>query len=154
MQIVKEGDRVLLSYSVSMIENSGRVSGTGGGDGRVVATDKGRMRLVAGDNGAIGAMDAAIVGIALGGKKRLLIPPERGFGRRDPGLVRELPRSVFSAYPDLREGSLLRLSSKNDETLEVVVRNVSGNSVVVDANHPLAGVTLDFELTVEKIERR
>lgn len=142
MQTVREGDIAVIDFSVNVVD-----------DGKgVVAQESGRMRLRAGDNGAIGGIDKAVIGMSAGQHGKLVISPEEAFGRRDPSLIRVLPRSRFGAYPDLKPGCLVRLFSKNGEKIEVVTREVDGETVTVDANHPLAGMTLDFEITVFAIE--
>jgi FKBP-type peptidyl-prolyl cis-trans isomerase 2 len=142
MKKVCEGDVVLVEYSARAAD----------GDNGVVASQNGRMRLRAGNHGAVGRIDVAVVGMCAGQKTDLVVCPEDAFGVRDPSLVRRLSRSRFSSYPNLKAGCLLRLHSKSGREVEVVTREVSDRTVTVDANHPLAGMTLMIELTVLDIE--
>ena len=142
MRTVCEGDIAVIDYSIDVVDN---------GKG-VVTRESGRMRLRAGDNGAVGGIDKAVVGMSAGQHVKLVVRPEDAFGMRDPSLVQVLPRNRFEAYPDLKPGCLVRLFSKNGEKIEVVTREVNKKSVTVDANHPLAGMTLNFEITVFAIE--
>ena len=139
---VCENDIAIIHYRASAVDD-----GTG-----EVAAESGRMRLRAGDCGAVGGIDTAVVGMGIGESKKLVSPPEHAFGERDPSLITTLPRSRFRQYPDLKTGSLITLCSKSGEEIEVVTRKVSGESVIVDANHPLAGMTLNFDMTVLAIE--
>jgi FKBP-type peptidyl-prolyl cis-trans isomerase 2 len=140
---VEEGDVAVIRFSAAVIDD---------GHG-AVASESGQMRLRAGDRGAIGGIDAAVVGRSVGECKKMLIAPEEAFGERDPSLVRELPRRHFRRLPHLKPGSLVRISSKSGKELEVVAREVTEDTVTVDANHPLAGMQLSFEMTVLAIER-
>jgi FKBP-type peptidyl-prolyl cis-trans isomerase 2 len=140
---VEEGDIAVVRFSAAVIDD---------GHG-VMASENGEMRLRAGDCGAIGGVDIAVVGMSVGECKKMLVPPEGAFGMRDPSLIRELPRSHFRQFPNLKPGSLVKLFSKSGKEIEVVAREVNDNTVTVDANHPLAGMELSFEMTVLAIER-
>lgn len=142
MSSVREGDIAVIDYRASVVDGS---------EG-ILARESGRMRLRAGDCGAMGAIDMAVVGMSAGETKKLVIPPERAFGERDPSLVMELPRSHFRLHPNLKAGCLVRLCSRAGKEIEVVTRRVGDKSVTVDANHPLAGMTLNFDMTVHAIE--
>jgi FKBP-type peptidyl-prolyl cis-trans isomerase 2 len=110
------------------------------------------MRLRAGNCGAVGGIDIAVIGMSVNEKKNLTVPPSEAFGERDPALIMVLPRSKFRSCPWLKPGSLVRLHSRGGKEIEVVAREVNDESVTVDANHPLAGMTLSFEMTVLSIE--
>jgi FKBP-type peptidyl-prolyl cis-trans isomerase 2 len=140
---VLNGDIAVIEYHATVVD---------GADGAVV-TESGRMRLRAGDCGAVGGIDVAVVGMTVGQTKEMVIPPELAFGQRDPSLVMVLPRGHFGSYPNLKAGSLLKLRSEGGSEIEVVTRKVSGDTVTVDANQPLAGMTLNFNMTVLSIER-
>jgi FKBP-type peptidyl-prolyl cis-trans isomerase 2 len=140
---VEEGDVAVIRFSADVIDD---------GHG-VVATESGQMRLRAGDCGAVGGIDVRIVGMSVGECRKMLILPVEAFGERDPSLVKVLPRARFRQLPGLKPGSLVKLTSKSGKELEVVTREVSESTVTVDANHPLAGMELSFEITVLTIER-
>lgn len=142
MKKVKEGDIATIRYRARVLDD-------GAGE---VASQSGRLRLRTGDCGAIGGIDLTIVGMSPGQRKRLTVPPSRAFGERDPGLIRHLPRSLFGSQPNLTPGALLKLTSKSGKEIEVVAREVCADIVTVDANHPLAGMTLKFDLTLLSIE--
>lgn len=142
MANVFEGNIAVIEYRAAVIDKS---------EG-VVAEENGRMRLRAGNHGALGGIDIAVVGMAVGEKKALKIPPGRAFGERDPELIKILPRKHFHLYPNLKAGSLIRITSKFGREIEVVTREVAPETVTVDANKPLAGMSLHFAMTVLEIE--
>jgi peptidylprolyl isomerase len=142
MESVVEGDIAVIDYRATVVDESDSV----------VAEENGRMRLRAGDRGALGGIDIAVVGMSVGAKKELLIPPDRAFGGRDPDLVMAMPRKHFHSCPNLKAGSLIKICSKTGKEIEVVTREVADETVIVDANEPLAGMTLNFIMTVRAIE--
>lgn len=90
--------------------------------------------------------------IALEGREpddtlRVTIPPERAFGNRDDSMVVVAPRSDFRGIYNLSPGMQLPVRDGDDVGM-VRVLKVEGSDVTIDGNHPLAGVTLVFDITV------
>ncbi len=139
---IAEGDIAVIRFNAAVID----------GERGVVAAESGQMRLRAGDHGAIGGVDVAVVGMSVGENRKMLVPPGEAFGARDQSLVRKLPRSLFQHLPGLKPGSLVKLFSKSGKEIEVVAREMDDGTVTVDANHPLAGMELSFEMTVLAVE--
>src|SRR5690606_29366480 len=78
------------------------------------------------------------------------VPPEEGYGVRQPQLVQEVPRDAFPDPDELQTG--MRFNAESDQgTLSVVVTAVTDASVTVDANHPLAGESLHFAVNVTEV---
>jgi peptidylprolyl isomerase len=140
---VCEGDIAVIEYKAAVSD----------GSQGVVASQNGTLRLRAGDCGAIGGVDKSVVGMSVGEMKNLVVPPERAFGLRDPALQKGVPRNRFSSYPALKAGSLLRIRSRSGKQIEVVAREVNDDIVTIDANHPLAGMTLTIEFTILNVEK-
>ena len=69
------------------------------------------------------------------------------YGEPDPALIRKVPRSAFAEVEDLKPGMKFQTNS-GDEAQVVQVVSIDGNLVKVDANHPLAGFTLYFDLEI------
>jgi peptidylprolyl isomerase len=108
------------------------------------------LRFAAGSEELIPGVSHAVIGMAEGESKTVTLPPEEAYGPRREDFVQRLPRNV------LPEGAEVgaRLSARaQGRAFEVVVREIADDHVVVDANHPLAGKTLVFHLTVVSIER-
>jgi len=139
---VKKGDIAIIEYEAAVID----------AELGEVARERGEMRLRAGDCGAIGGIDREMIGMEIGERKNLEIPPDKAFGPRDPELVMQFPRSCFERYPDLKTGSLLRLFSKKGSEIEVITREVNPETVIVDANYPLAGMSLRFDIRLMAVE--
>lgn len=96
-------------------------------------------------------LEAALVGLKVGEAKKVVVSPEEGFGERDEELLLEVDRSDFPRPEKVKEGDEFIAESPDGEEVPMRVLEVKADSVVVDANHPLAGVTLHYEVKVEEV---
>ncbi|MEN6495159.1 MAG: FKBP-type peptidyl-prolyl cis-trans isomerase [Thermoguttaceae bacterium] len=116
-------------------------------DGTVFDSSEDRepLEFVAGSNEVIQGVSDAVVGMANGEKKTVTIPPEQGYGDRNPALEQSVP--LDNLPEGVQEGDQLRLVHDEQE-IPVWVREINEDEEVakIDANHPLAGVTLVFDL--------
>jgi peptidylprolyl isomerase/FKBP-type peptidyl-prolyl cis-trans isomerase SlpA len=119
-------------------------------DGTVFDTsrDKEPITVPLGRKRVIEGFEEALEGMEVGEKKRVTIPPPKAYGPHRGELVTQVERGRFPKDLELREGQ--RLQIKNSAGLVTTVRVVSlgQDSVTVDANHPLAGKTLVFDLEI------
>lgn len=94
-------------------------------------------------------LEAGLVGLKTGDKKKITVSAEEGYGERDEELVLEIERSEF---PDtVQPGDEFVASSPDGEEVVLNVVEVNEDGVLVDANHPLAGLTLHYEIEVKSI---
>jgi FKBP-type peptidyl-prolyl cis-trans isomerase SlyD len=91
-------------------------------------------------------LENALEGKAEGHSGRVVVPPEDGYGESDPELVFTEPRSSFS-FP-VEVGQMLEASDEDGESYEYQVVGLTEDGVTLDGNHPLAGMTLTFDVTV------
>lgn len=96
-------------------------------------------------------LEAAIVGLKAGDAKEVTVPPEAGFGEHDEELVLEVDRSDFPRPGEVAAGDELVAESPDGEEVVMRVLEVKEDSVVVDANHPLAGKNLHYEVKVKEV---
>lgn len=78
------------------------------------------------------------------------MPPEMAYGEHDSALVRTVPRSAFEGVEDLRVGMKFQTNTGAEAQIVQVV-GIDGKLVRVDANHPLAGFTLYFDLDIIQV---
>lgn len=78
------------------------------------------------------------------------IPPDQGYGEHQPQLVQQVPRTAFPEPDAVTVGMRFNAQSEQGD-LSVVVTGVDAESVTVDANHPLAGEELHFDVRVENV---
>lgn len=139
MTQVSQGDVVRIHYT-------GRFE-----DGRVFdsSTDRDPLEFTAGGREVIPGVSNAVVGMEEGEKKTITLTPEEGYGRRNPALEQTIPRSQLPA--EVEQGDQLR-AIQGDQEIPVWVRELQDDSAVIDANHPLAGQKLIFDLEVVAVE--
>jgi peptidylprolyl isomerase len=113
--------------------------------------ESGPMELTIGGGDFFPQIEEALVGMAPGEKKSVTIPAEEAFGEYDETKVFTVPRSDMPEDLKPEVGDQLVLSNDDDEEMGVTVTGVSDDSVTFDANHPLAGEDLTFELQLVEI---
>ncbi len=106
------------------------------------------MEFVCGRGDVISGLERGVIGLEPGGKKRITIAPEDAYGPHNPAHVKSLPRAAFPVNMELVEGT--RFSYRSDKGAEVMyrVKEIHSNTIVADYNHPLAGKTLHYDVTV------
>ena len=101
---------------------------------------------VHGAQGVLPVLGRELTGKAAGDHFDLCISPEQGFGARQPAVVEVIPRAYLqNAGPMAIGAKVTRTDSSSGAQVQYVVTAVDAETVTVDANHPLAGMTLRFE---------
>ena len=108
------------------------------------------MAYVHGYASIIPGLEKALEGKTAGETLDVTIPPVEAYGLRDERRMGQVDRSIFPEGADIKTGMRFRATSENG-TDSVVVVSVEGDTITVDANHPLAGETLTFNVTVRDI---
>ncbi|MGP4843598.1 FKBP-type peptidyl-prolyl cis-trans isomerase [Marinobacter sp. 1Y8] len=114
----------------------------------VDASDGGEpLCFLQGAGNVIKGIEEAVNNRGIGDCLEVTVPAEMAYGEPDPALIRKVPRSAFAEVEDLKPGMKFQTNS-GDEAQVVQVVSIDGNLVKVDANHPLAGLTLYFDLEI------
>lgn len=106
------------------------------------------LQFKIGDGRLVQGFEDAIVGMSPGERKVVKVPPEKGYGSYRQDLEFELNRSKLPADLNLEVGRTLEICEDDGRTVPVEVMDIFDDKVVVNANHPLAGVELTFEITL------
>ncbi len=93
-------------------------------------------------------LESALVGMTEGDTKTVTLEPENAFGSRDPQLIHNVERDRIPAEVKLEIGAVLEASGDSGDLIRLMVVDISDEKVTLDANHPLAGEALTFELTL------
>ena len=109
------------------------------------------MELTIGEGELFSQVDEALVGMAPGDKKSVIIPAADAFGEYDKEKVFTVPRSDLPEDLQPEVGDELVLTNEDDEDLGVQVVEATEEEVTFDSNHPLAGEDLTFEVTLLEI---
>jgi FKBP-type peptidyl-prolyl cis-trans isomerase SlyD len=96
-------------------------------------------------------LEAALAGMKTGESKEIVVPAEEGFGERDDELMLEIDRAEFPDPKAVKEGDEFVAESPDGDEVVMRVVEVKDDAVMVDANHPLAGVTLHYSVKVREI---
>jgi len=105
-----------------------------------------------GGAGIIPELESGLTGKTLGESFNITISPEDGYGEHQPHMVQEYPMSAFPDASAIKPGVQLEAQSE-EGVMSVVVVKVEGDLVTIDANHPLAGMTLIFDGKIEAIRQ-
>ena len=117
--------------------------------GELVDTSEGSepLHFVYGSPEIIEGIQQAVKDRNVGDCLEVTVPPAMAYGEHKPELVRKVPRSLFEGIENLQIGMKFQTNT-GDEAQIVQVVGIDGNLVKVDANHPLAGFTLYFDLEI------
>lgn len=100
-----------------------------------------------GSGNIIPGLEKALEGKAQGDAMKVTIEPADAYGEPQEALIQEVPRDMLQGIDNLEVGMQLQASSDQGQHT-VVVREIKDDAVTIDANHPLAGVTLNFDVEV------
>lgn len=118
--------------------------------GEVIDSSAGAAPLVYlhGAHNIIVGLEEALLGKQAGDQIEVSIEPEKAYGEYSPELVAVLNRAMFEGVDELAVGMQFHASGPNGGMQIVTVRDIDGDDVTVDGNHPLAGQRLNFKVTV------
>lgn len=137
----KEGDTVQVHYT-------GKLR-----DGTVFDTSQDRepLSFKIGEQRVIPGFEKAVVGMEPGDSKTEELPPDQAYGQHREDMVMELEREQLPDNMEPKVGQQLQLRMQNGQEVPVVITELGDESVTIDANHPLAGKELVFEIELVEI---
>lgn len=123
-------------------------------DGTVFDTseEKGPIEFKLGEGQVIPGFEKAISGMKVGDSKTEKIPATDAYGPRRDELLMEVTKDQFPDNIDPEEGQQLQVRDPQGQAAQVVVQEVKDETVVLDANHPLAGQDLTFEIELVDVD--
>lgn len=96
--------------------------------------------------------DQAVLGMKKGEEKNVEIKPEEGYGPIREELIQVLPKGNFASDYQAKEGDMIMFSTQYGQ-VRGLIKNIVGNNITVDFNHPLAGKTLNFKIIMRNISK-
>jgi peptidylprolyl isomerase len=137
----KNGDTVRVHYT-------GKLE-----DGSVFDTSAGRepLRFAVGERSLIPGFEQAVVGMAVGESKTVEIASDRAYGPHRDDLVFEVERGALPPNVEPAVGQRFEYRPKDGTPVPLTLTDVSGSTVTLDSNHPLAGKDLTFDLELVEI---
>ncbi len=122
-------------------------------DGTVFDSSEGRdpLEFTAGSGQVIPGFDEAVMGMDVGEKKSVRIPVEKAYGPRNDEMVIQTPRSQVPPEINPEVGMKLEVGGPDGQVLLVEVVEVTDDHITLDANPPLAGKDLNFDIEMVAI---
>lgn len=105
-----------------------------------------------GDTSLSPGLEAELLGLTAGAKRSFSLPPESAFGIASPDMIQYFSRREFSDAGEPVPGAIMLFTAMDGSEMPGVVREVKGDSVTVDFNHPLAGQTIHFDIEVLEVD--
>jgi peptidylprolyl isomerase len=142
MTALKSGDTVAIHYTGTLL------------DGSTFDSSEGRepLEFEVGSGMIIPGLDRAMPGLEVGDKKIVKIACEDAYGPLNPEMRQAVPREGIPADIPLEVGTQLQMQTPDGQAMPVMVVEVDEATVLLDANHPLAGKDLQFDIEVVSIK--
>jgi peptidylprolyl isomerase len=141
MSQAKCGDKVKVHVNV-WLEN---------GTNFVSSKDDEPLEFTIGKGEVISGFENAVIGMEVGEKRTVTIPPEDAFGQRHEELMVDVSASDFPEDITPVIGERLKIRMKGSDPIEVTVKDTNEDIVTLDGNHPLAGYTLIYNIQLISI---
>jgi len=109
------------------------------------------LQFTVGGGQMIKGFDEAVNGMELNEKKTVTIPSDEAYGARNEELIQKVPREQLPADMKPEAGQTLVATNEAGQQTHVIVQEVADESITIDANHPLAGQDLIFEIELVEI---
>lgn len=140
--VIATGSEVLMHFTLKLDDGS--------------AADSTRVhnkpaKLVIGDGSLTPGFEQHLLGMQAGQKGSFRLAPEQAFGQPDPDNVHHMERGRFGGI-EIEEGTIVAFDAPSVE-IPGVVRQIQGESVTIDFNHPLAGQHITFEVEVLDVKQ-
>ena len=111
------------------------------------------LMFILGRKEVIAGFEEAVEGMYQGESKTVTIPCEKAYGESNPELFEKIERNVISSEVELHEGGQLEVTNHDGSVFHVMVKEIRDGHVILDANHPLAGKELTFEIELLEVQK-
>ena len=135
-------ERTVASFHYTLTNDAGDVvDSSQGGD---------PLSYLHGVGNIVPGLEKAMVGRGVGDSFQVRVVPEEGYGQHHPQLVQDVPRSAFAGVDTIEPG--MQFQARSPQGVQnVVVTQVTADTVTVDGNHPLAGEHLNFAIEIVEV---
>jgi peptidylprolyl isomerase len=142
MAVANKGNKVKVHYT-------GKLN-----DGTVFDSSENRepLEFVLGEGNMIQGFDAAVEGMELGSQKSVVIPSVEAYGDKRDDMMVDIPIDQVPADIKPEVGMDLSIQNQEGQPMPVKVVNVDDKKITLDANHPLAGQDLNFDIKLVEID--
>ena len=141
MSIIKDGDTVSVHYTGTL--TSGEVFDS--------SLEREPLKFTLGMGQLIPGFERAIMGLSVGQKATTNIPSKEAYGEHNSDMVLEVPKNQLPPELDAQVGMQLQLNQPDGQAIPVQITQIKEEMVTIDANHPLAGKNLNFDIEIIEI---
>lgn len=122
-------------------------------DGQVMDSSEGKppLQYLHGKNNLIPGLENELTGKTTGAKFEASIPPEQAYGERRDDFIQVISKEMFQGVENIEPGMTFVAQGEGGAQRQVRVTDVEGDNVTIDANHPMAGMTLHFTVEVTDV---
>ncbi len=119
-------------------------------DGQVLDSSQGSdpLTYLHGSGTIIPGLEEALSGLDVGATKKVQVEPADAYGEFDEEMVQNLPRTDFDGIENLEVGMRLQAQDQDGNEFVVHIASIEEDEVMIDGNHPLAGIPLTFEIEI------
>lgn len=149
MAQAKTGDKVKVHYTGRL--EDGEVFDSSECQEDDCGCESGPLEFTIGEGNVIPGFEQAIIGMSPGDTKTVVIPVDQAYGERVDEMVAVVERSEIPADLSLEPGNQLEVTQEDGNVFPVIITEVTESTVTLDANHPLAGRELTFDLRLVEI---
>ncbi len=141
MSVVKDGDTVKVHYTGQLEDGSVFDS----------SVQREPLEFTIGQGQLIPGFEKAVIGLKVGDKTTANIPSQEAYGDPNPDMIVEVQKEQLPADLEPHVGLQLQLNQPNGQAIPVQVTKIGDETVTLDANHPLAGKDLTFDIELVEI---
>lgn len=137
------GDKLVVSMHYTLTDN----------EGNVLDSSEGAEPLtyLHGAGNIIPGLEKALVGKVEGDSQQVTVEPAEGYGEVMAELMQTVDKAAFQGVESVEVGMSFEAQTSDGSVQHIVVSKVDGDQVTVDANHPLAGVVLNFDVEIVSV---
>ncbi|NBW69869.1 MAG: peptidylprolyl isomerase [Bacteroidetes bacterium] len=141
MSTIKEGDTVSVHYTGTLTT------------GEVFDSSKNRepLTFTLGQGQLIAGFEKAVIGLSEGDSTTANIPSKEAYGEVNPEMIVDVPKNQLPTEIEAKVGMQLQLNQPNGQAIPVQITEVKEETITIDANHPLAGKDLNFDIEIVEI---
>ncbi|HJL42152.1 MAG TPA: peptidylprolyl isomerase [Myxococcales bacterium LLY-WYZ-16_1] len=139
---MKVQNDAVVSIEYTLRDDAGAVIDKSGGE---------PLSYLHGHGNIVPGLERKLEGMEAGASTRATVPPEEGYGERNEEAQFSVPRNELPDELEPKVGMMLSGQAQGGQAVPLWIAGVSDSAVELDANHPLAGRTLDFEVTVREV---
>lgn len=134
------GNNLVVSMHYTLTNDSGEVLDTSEGNDP--------LTYLHGAGNIIPGLENALVGKIAGDALKVQVAAKDGYGELRPEMIQVVPREAFQGVDSIEPGMTFNAQGPDGAGQQVVIKEVAGDEVTIDANHPLAGLELNFDVQI------